>query len=318
MLNYFFKRLGLMLVTFLITVFLIFAIIKMLPTNYKPPLWGEDPQYWLMYEREGWGLPIPQQFFLWIKNIFLYNSFGYSYIESRDVSNVLFGKIPATMYLNIVPMILSIPIGIGLGILAALKKNKLTDHIISTGVIFFISVPTFVVATLAQYLFVWEWKLLPTIYVATPSEWADPIFGITTYILPVTVMTIGSIAGWTRSLRAELSEQLTQDFMLLARSKGLTHSQATFKHALRNAMVPFAPSLFLQFIGLLSGSMIMEKIFRVDGVGEVYLKAFNGRDYPMLMMVVVFYQFIGLVSAILADLSYSIVDPRMRVGSGKQ
>jgi peptide/nickel transport system permease protein/oligopeptide transport system permease protein len=319
MAKYFIKRFGLMLITFVLIVFIFFVFIKLIPDNHvPPPLGGDDYVYLEMQKREGWDRPIVEQFFLWLRNIFVYHTFGYSHFHRQDVSIVMFGKIPATITFQLIPYLLSIPIGIGLGILAALKKNKTADTVISVGVMIFISVPSFVIAVLFQYIFVWELHIFPSIYVATPSEFAQNFwYGIASFILPTIVITLGSFAGWTRGIRAELTEQLTSDYMLLARSKGLTKTQATMRHALKNAIVPFAPSIFLGFLGLLSGSMIMEQIFRVDGVGKIYLYAFNNKDYPLLMLDLVFYEFIGLLSSILADMSYTLIDPRMRVGSSK-
>lgn len=319
MVKYFFKRFGLMLITFIVVIFLFFLFIHLLPDFHKPPIMGDDANYWIQYYKEGRDKPIVVQFYIWIKNILQTGSFGYSQTQRMDVSTILFSKIPTTVLFQLVPYLITVPLGILLGIIAALHKNKLADNIISVGIIVFISVPTFVVAVLAQLVFGWQlhWVETPP-FVATASEFAVDFWGgIKSYILPSIVMILGGIVGWARSIRAELTEQLTQDYMLLARSKGLSKRQATFRHALKNALVPFAPNIFLGFLGLLSGSIILETIFRVDGAGKIYLYAFNNRDYPLLLLDMVFYEFIGLLSSIFADLSYTILDPRMRVGSGK-
>jgi len=293
--------------------------IKLIPDNHIPaPLSGDD-WYEIYKEREGWDKPIPVQFALWIRNILDDGSCGFSVLYKRDVSTVYFSKIPASIKINIVPYFLSIPFAIVIGVVAALKKNTLIDHIISIGIMVFISVPFFVVAVLSQYIFYFKLGWAPDYKIATASEFVDSgtIYGLSTYILPVIVLTISSIPGFARSVRAELTEQLTQDYMLLARSKGLTKRQAVFRHALKNALVPFLPAIFIGIIGILSGGIITERIFRVDGTGRLYLQAFNGRDYALLMLINTFGQFITLVSAIIGDLSYTIFDPRVRVGSGK-
>jgi ABC-type dipeptide/oligopeptide/nickel transport system permease component len=127
----------------------------------------------------------------------------------------------------------------------------------------------------------------------------------------------GVIAGLTRYTRAELSEVLTSEFMLLARTKGLTKAQATSRHALRNAMVVILPMIIGEFIGILGGSLIIEKIFAIPGVGSLYVSAVNVRDYNFFMALTVFYTFIGLASSIVIDISYGIIDPRIRMGSKK-
>ena len=134
---------------------------------------------------------------------------------------------------------------------------------------------------------------------------------------PILALTFGVIAGFTRTTRAELTEVLTSEFMLLARTKGLTKTQATVRHAMKNCMVVVLPSIFGEFIGILSGSLIIENIFSVPGVGELYLNSINGRDYPMFIMLTVFYTVIGLAAGIVVDISYGFIDPRIRVGSKK-
>ena len=127
-------------------------------------------------------------------------------------------------------------------------------------------------------------------------------------------LSFGSIAGFARYTRAELSEVLTSDFMLLARTKGLTRSQATIRHAMRNSMVPIFPMILGEFVGIMSGSLIIEQIFGVPGVGQLFLNSITGRDYNFFMLLTVFYTMIGLVAGIVVDISYGIVDPRIRMG----
>ncbi|MCH4889701.1 ABC transporter permease [Acidaminobacter sp. JC074] len=319
MFSYMLKRMGLMLITFVITVFLFFFFIKLMPDNYVPTIGQGNDWYEQMAEKEGWNEPIVVQFGLWVKNIFTEGNFGYSHLLNRDVSEAYFKKIPASVKINIVPYLLSVPIAIIIGVVAALKKNKWQDTAISIWIMIFISVPYFVVGVVAQYFFYWRWGIAPDYKIATASEFAELGFwyGISTYIMPVIIITLASIPSMARRVRAELTEQLTTDYMLLARAKGLTREQAVFKHALRNALVPILPGIFIGLIAVLNGGIITEKIFRVDGTGRMYLAAFNGRDYALLMLINTFGQFLTLVSAIIADLSYTLFDPRVRFGSGK-
>ena len=127
----------------------------------------------------------------------------------------------------------------------------------------------------------------------------------------------GVIAGLTRYTRAELSEVLTGDYMLLARTKGLTKAQAISRHAMRNAMVVILPMIIGEFIGIIGGSLIIEKIFSIPGVGNLYITAINLRDYNFFMALTFFYTFIGLASGIVIDVSYGIIDPRIRMGAKK-
>lgn len=319
--NYVLKRLGLMVVTFFIIIFMVFVFIKLMPNYYQVGL-GQDPEiYERWLESQGYNKPILTQFWMWLKAAFK-GDFGISFHKNnRQVLPYLMRRLPRTIRINLFPFLISVPIGITLGIIAALKKNKMTDHIISVMVIIFISVPSFVVAVLLQYFLVYEWKVLPSAFVDNMA----PMFSrdaILTRAMPVFVLSVSTVAGWTRLLRAELTETLTQEYMLLARAKGLTRGQATVRHALRNAFVPFSPAIIGGFISLLGGSLIIEQTFMITGIGRSYIESLERPrgvpDYPMIMMLNVFYVSIGLLANIVGDLSYGVIDPRIRMGAGKQ
>jgi ABC-type dipeptide/oligopeptide/nickel transport system permease component len=130
-------------------------------------------------------------------------------------------------------------------------------------------------------------------------------------------LSLSSIAGYARFTRAELTEVLTSDYLLLARTKGLTRAQTTTRHALRNAMVPIFPSILTEVIAVLSGSLIIESIFEVAGVGPLYTESITSLDYNFFLLLSAFYTLIGLAAGIVMDLSYGIIDPRIRMGSRK-
>jgi ABC-type dipeptide/oligopeptide/nickel transport system permease component len=278
----------------------------------------------LLMERDGIGDgPILNQFFIWVGNIFEDGSLGYSLREPRQVTDIIGERLIVSIRINIIPYLISIPIGISLGVWAALKKNKMTDHAISTGVMVLISVPSFVVGVLLQYYFAFRldwvsWR------VAVGSDFSNDVWaGLTSYILPITMLTLGSVAGLARLTRAELTEVLTSDFMLLCRTKGLNRRQATIKHGIRNALVPIAPGLIGGLVGILSGAIVTEQIFAIRGVGTLYLEAFTRSsgirpDYPIIMALIMFYTVIGLTATLVIDLTYGVIDPRIRMGGGKR
>ena len=255
--------------------------------------------------------------------------------RGRQVWEVFVEKLPATILINIYSSLLAVPIGIALGIFAALKKNKWQDHFISTAVMVVISVPSFVYASLLLYTLCFKMdnplpmkiasfaeiiKAYPAKnYVYTPGTANWPLYfnaEMFKSMLPaVFAMSFGSIAGYARFTRAELTEVLTSDFMLLARTKGLTKSQATVRHALRNSMVPIFPSIVGEFISVLSGSLVIEKIFQIPGVGGLYLAAINSQDYDFFMLLSGFYLLVGLLAGLVIDLSYGVIDPRIRMGA---
>ena len=234
----------------------------------------------------------------------------------RDVWDIFVSKIPYTMAVNLYSIFISIPLGLMLGIIAALKKNKLADHIISTGVMVFVSVPSFIYAFLVLYLLYFKLGWVEATMDATQGAWSWRAFA--TMIPAILSMSFGSIAGFARYTRAELSEVLTNEFMFLARTKGLTKAQATLRHAMRNAGVVIFPMILGEFIGILSGSLIIEQMFGIPGVGKLYInsvKAQPAPDYNIFMLIGIFYTFIGLAAGIVSDISYGIIDPRIRMGA---
>ncbi|MBQ7914424.1 MAG: ABC transporter permease [Clostridia bacterium] len=234
----------------------------------------------------------------------------------RDVWDIFVSKIPYTMAVNLYSIFISIPVGLTLGVIAALKKNKLADHIISTGVMVFVSVPSFIYAFLVLYILYFKLGWVEATMDATQGAWSWRAF--TTMIPAILSMSFGSIAGFARYTRAELSEVLTNEFMLLARTKGLTKAQATLRHAMRNAGVVIFPMIMGEFIGILSGSLIIEQMFGIPGVGKLYINSVQAQpapDYNIFMLIGIFYTFIGLAAGIVSDISYGIIDPRIRMGA---
>lgn len=317
MFKYILKRLGLMIMTFFIIVIICFTLIKLLPINIDVPLGKVRDLIEAQYEARGYNDPIPVQFFNYLKRIFTEGDFGIGVnlaeYRLRSVWEVFVEKLPPTVLINVYSTLVAVPLGIILGIFAALKKNKWQDHVISTGVMLFISVPSFVYAFLVQYIFCFKLKWFQLTMEAGFNYFSWPMFR--SMIPAVISMSFGSIAGYARGTRAELTEVLTSEYMLLARTKGLTKRQATVRHALRNAMVPIFPSIVGEFVAVLSGSLIIEKIFSIPGVGGLYLESINAQDYDFFMLLSEFYILIGLAAAIVIDLSYGFIDPRIRMGA---
>ncbi len=312
------KRIGLMLMTFCIIFVVCFVLIKLLPIDTTSVGVGEDASKILaQLKARGYDKPIMEQFVLYMRRIILDGDFGVGVnmpeYRGQNVWSVFIEKLPPTILINVYSSLFAVPLGIVLGIFAALKKNKWQDHVISTAVMVFISVPAFVYASLLLYIVCFKLDLLPLKMDAGFDYFSWSMFKS---MLPaVFAMSFGSIASYARGTRAELTEVLTSEFMLLARTKGLTKSQATVRHALRNAMVPIFPSIVGEFISVLSGSLVIEKIFTIPGVGGLYLTAINAKDYDFFMMLSGFYLLVSLAAGLVIDLSYGFIDPRIRMGA---
>ena len=332
MFKYVLKRLGLMLLTFSIIFVMSFTLIKLLPIHIVVGA-NEDPLVaYMQYEGRGWitniqpgpnntytydRVPILIQLGTYLKRIFTAGDFGvattYGEYRNMPVWDVFVKKLPPTILINIYSTIIGVPIGLALGIIAALKKNKWQDQLINIFIILLISVPSIVLGLMIQYVFCFKLNWFPLQVSLSKDYFTWEVFHS---MLPaVFALSLGSIAGYARYTRAELSEVLTNEFMLLARTKGLTKKQAIFRHAMRNSMVVIFPSILSEFVSVLSGSLIIEKMFSINGVGGLYLNSITFQDYDFFMLLSAFYTLIGLTAGIVIDISYGFIDPRIRMGA---
>ena len=332
MFKYVMKRVGLMLFTFFIIVTMCFTLVKLLPipTNALP---GQDPAIvmktlegrgWITNVREGANgtfkydrVPILIQYGNYIKRIVTQGDFGiattYGEYVNMPVWDVFVSHLPPTILINIYSTLIGVPIGLGLGILAALKKNKWQDQVINVFIILLISLPSIVLALGLQYFFCFKLGWFPLTMSTSDEYFTWEVFHS---MLPaVFALCLGSIAGYARYTRAALSEVLTGEFMLLARTKGLTKRQAIYRHAMRNSMVVIFPSILSEFVGVLSGSLIIERMFTINGVGGLYLNSITFQDYDFFMLLSCFYTLVSLTAAIVIDISYGFIDPRIRMGA---
>ena len=326
------KRLGLMVLTFSIIFTMCFVLVKLLPipTNALP---GQDPEIvmktlegrgWITNIKEGvngvWTydrVPIFVQYATYIKRVVTDLDFGivttYGEYLHMNIWQVFVSHMPPTILINVFSSLIGVPIGLGLGIIAALKKNKWQDQLINIFIILLISVPSIVLALMIQYVFCFKLGWFP-LTMSTSNDYFS--WEVLRSIIPaVAAMCLGSIAGYARTTRAELSEVLTSEFMLLARTKGLTKKQAIFRHAMRNSMVVIFPMILSEFIAVLSGSLIIEKMFGVNGIGGLYLNSITFQDYDFFMMLSGFYTLVSLTAGIVTDISYGFIDPRIRMGA---
>ena len=346
--KYIAKRLILAMITAFIVLSLTFFLIKAIPFSKPIGTEGDKYAYYMSqlylgfvvkfdHETSGFGellyryentsgvkatyeyfykTPIMIQYGSWLRNIFTRWDWGRStYIDPNVNVMVIIGRrLPVSMRLNIISVVISVPTGIGLGILAALKKNKPTDNFISTSIMVLVAVPSFVLITFLLLIFCYTLRWLP-------DQWPNPEASDRTkalaYILPVTVLSLGSVCGYCRAVRAELCEVLESEYLLLARTKGLTKNQSIIRHALRNAMVPIVPSILAEVIGILGGSMILENLYGIPGYGSLYIDSITYQDYNVLFVDMAIFEIIGLTSGIFLDLSYGFIDPRIRMGASK-
>lgn len=317
MLKYTLKRIVLIFFTMFIILTLAYILIQ-LTTSFEERVkfyQMSDPK--ISYEeaviygkKAGWDDPILIKYFNWIKGVFTGN-WGVSvvYEVGQNPWTILTRFIPFTISINIWPLLIATPLGFLFGIIAALRKNKPTDYIISLLVMICISVPSFVFVTLLM-INASNMGLPIQFRAADQANWKD-------YIIPVIALSVGPIASLTRITRAELTEVLTSEYLLLARTKGLNRFQATIRHALRNSLLPLVPSIIGSFVGIMFGSLVIEQIYGIKGVVGILLTAISETqpDHDLAMAALSFYTIIDLVTILIVDLAYGIVDPRIRMGA---
>ncbi len=330
MFKYVLKRLGLMLMSFCVIMFMCFVLIKLLPLVVNVQQGQDQIILYKQLEARGYirniiiqnntvvsyeNVPIMVQLGIYLKRIFLYGDFGIGVNIYRNLSvwDVFVTKLPPTVLINIYSTLIGVPIGLGLGIFAALKKNKWQDQVVNIVIILIICLPSIVLGVVIQYVFCYKLGWFPITMKPGTDYLSWSMF--VSMIPAIFSLCLGSIAGYARYTRAELSEVLTSEFMLLARTKGLTRGQATLRHAMRNSMVVIFPSILAEFISVLSGSLVIEAMFSIPGVGGLYLSAINAKDYDFFMLLSGFYTFIGLLASIVVDISYGFIDPRIRMGA---
>ena len=343
--KYVVKRIVLAFMTTFIILSMTFILIKLLP--FERPIGGDtqqiayfDKQYNLVYvyrfetEKTELGeylyksptehgrayyyyqVPVMNQYVKWLKNIVTEWDWGYSktYQPNVAASVIIMSRIGYSIRLNIISVLFSVPIGILLGIWAALKKNSMTDHTISTMVMVFISLPSFVLISFILKIFAYELGWFPSTWPADTASMSVKAMG---YIIPVFCLSFGSICHYCRFVRAELCEVMESDYLLLARTKGLTRRQAIVRHAMKNAMVPIFPSILAEFIGILGGSMILESLYGIPGIGKLFILSLNYKDYDILFVDMAIFTTLSLLAGVLLDLSYGFIDPRIRMGAKK-
>ena len=316
MIKYIFERIWAMLLTLFLIMVLSFIVIRLMPMsifeNPEVPLELQKKLEDEMHLHD----PIPVQLFYYLKNIIVDFNFGTSVKikPGAPVFAVVVDGIPPTVCLNLISLFISIPLGLFSGFLAALKRNTWIDTAISFCVVICISVPSFVFASLMQYFLTFVFPVFPTLYDATGS------FSVQLYsmVLPIIALALSPIATLARYLRGELIENISSEYLLLARTKGLTRAQATIRHAFRNSMMPITSTLVSLITGVMGGSLVIEKMFAVPGMGGKLIDSVMAGDHFLTVAVLIFYAIISLVTILIVDLAYGVIDPRVRIAGGNK
>ncbi len=251
--------------------------------------------------------PFLTQYFVWLGNL-LRGDMGTSYISGQDVFSTFLSKLPATLLLTAVSILLTIVISIPLGVLAAVKQNRFTDYMIRTASFLGNSMPNFFVALLLMYFFSIRLKIFPVIATG---------ISVQSVALPAITLAIAMSAKYLRQVRAAVLDELSKDYVVGARARGISFYTTLTKSVLRAALVTILTLLTLSIGSLLGGTAIVESIFLWDGVGKLAVDAINMRDYPMIQAYVMWMAIIYVCVNLITDLSYRALDPRIRLGGEK-
>jgi ABC-type dipeptide/oligopeptide/nickel transport system permease component len=246
--------------------------------------------------------PLYQQFYIFVSKA-VRGDFGNSYVyKTRTVSEIIAQTFPVSLFLGTVALALAIVGGLTLGILAALYQNRTWDYVSVTLATFGVAVPNFVLAVFFIILFSFALPLFPTGGWDSPRHW----------VLPAVTLALGPMGIIARFTRASMLEVIRADYTLTARAKGLSEGPVIFKHALKNAFIPVLTLLGPMFAAVGTGSFFVESIFRVPGMGRFFVLSMTGRDYPMIMAVVLAYGAFLAVMNLVVDMLYGAFDPRIR------
>lgn len=337
MARYVLKRIGYMILVFFSVSLLMFSLYNLIPSDparaeleplrktLKPAEYEE--RYQALRFEYGLDDPILVRYARWMGFVkdrqtdshrgLLQGYFGYSTLYKQDVSSVIPDRMTNTIYINIFSTIMALVITIPLGIFCAVHKKGIVDQITQVITIVGYSIPIYIIALIFIWLFAVRLGWFPVMGMKTPgSEYVgmqaalDKLYYIT---LPVIVMTFGSLGGMTRYVRAAMIDALSMDYIRTARAKGLKEKVVIFSHAWRNALLPIITVLIGWFLSIFSGSVVIENTFALNGMGALYYAALMNHDYELALAIQMFYIVVSLIGALIMDLSYGLVDPRVRV-----
>ncbi|HZS76926.1 MAG TPA: ABC transporter permease [Ktedonobacteraceae bacterium] len=259
--------------------------------------------------------PVAVQYLKWLRNV-LTGDFGFSFGTNLPVTYILGQRFPATLELFGCALTLALVVAIFLGVISAIRQGTITDYILTTLSYFGIAMPIFLFGLIAQYIFGVLLHWFPTSGTATLGYQLDPFDAFVDHIqhliLPMMVLSITFIAGWSRYMRSSMIEVIKQDYMRTARAKGVSPGSLMLRHALRNAIIPLITIVALDFGAVAGGATITEGVFAWPGMGLLFIQSLEIRDYPVLLAMLMIGAIFVISFNLIADILYAVMDPRIR------
>ena len=319
MTKYILKRVGQAVIVMLLVTVISFLLVQIMPGDAAVIYLGADAsnEELLAQTRAEMNLdkPIIVQWILWVVDA-ISGDFGNSFSYHVPVTELIGARIGITFTLGLVALCISIVFGIFLGIVAATHRNGVLDNFINVLANIGISVPAFWISIMFIYIFSLGLGILPVQgYISPGTDFGE---FLTHMVLPCSVMALPGIATITRQTRASVLDCLNEDYVRTARSKGLKNNVVLFKHVLKNALIPVLTVLGMSLAQLFGGSVLVEQVFNIPGMGQLVTNAVLNRDIPVIQAYVVIISLVIVLSALLVDIAYGIVDPRIRIGKAEK
>lgn len=309
MLRYTLEKFLLMIFTLFIISTLTFFMAHALPGGpYQNPE-KLTPQVKALFDiKYGLNEPLPIQYAKYLGNL-LQGNLGYSFkYMNQSVNGIIAKTFPVSAQLGLEALLFAVPLGLIFGIISALFRSRWPDYVLVIIAVLGVSVPNFVLAALMQYFFGVKLQILPV------AKWGT--FAHT--IMPSIALGIGILALMTRIMRTSMLDVLGSDYLRTAKSKGLSQGLIIWRHALRNALLPIVTIIGVLMVDLITGSIIIEQIFLIPGMGKHYVNSINTNDYTLIMGLTIFYSALLVLAIFITDLLYGLVDPRIRVAGRKE
>jgi peptide/nickel transport system permease protein len=313
--SYFIRRILLSIPTILLVTLIVFLLVRLVPGDVVDMIIGtqnflSEEQILQMYEDFGLDKPLISQYFIWLKSLVTGN-LGVSLRTGEDVADLLVQRLPVTLELALLSILFSIIIGIPLGMISALKKNTYVDNSIKVVGLIGLSSPAFWIGTIFIVLFSFYFDNFTIFGYVSFIE--NPLKNLQIFLLPSFTLGLMIAAQILRITRTSMIDELSKDYVKVAHSKGLSKNKVIYKHAFRNALTPIITITGIQLGYLFGGSIVIENMFALPGLGRLLLQSVNQRDYPVIQAIILFIVIVIVILNLLIDFIYTIIDPRVNL-----
>jgi peptide/nickel transport system permease protein len=305
------RRVGQAIIVLFIVTVITFILLHLLPGSPVRAILGTRATTFDVHQltvQLGLNKPLVVQYLIWVNHL-VHGNLGFSYKLDQSVAALLAERIPKTLFLVGTSLVVAVLIGVPLGMLQAVRRNKPDDYVLTGLAFIFYSMPTFWLGLLLIILFSATLSWFPS---EAPQSQSSVFSQLNAMVLPISCLSLVTIALFSRYMRSSMLEQMTKEYVQTARAKGVTGRAVLFRHVLRNALIPVITLIGLSLGGLLSGAVVVEEVFNYPGMGLLFYQAALENDFPVLLGVTVVVAVATVVGNLIADVFYAVADPRIR------